>query len=288
MRSDAAIGRWIGPALTMIGVVATLWLAATGKLTLYIHPRYTVFTVSLALVAGVVVIAAAVVLAAGDGSDAAGDDHPERHPHDHARPSRPRRPPQPRGSPTTTKVKPRPLRGPVRRAERQRLASGAQVLILVCAALALLVVPPATLSARTRQNRELVTSGQALDSADTKALSGGNPATFTVKDWAALLRNGGPDAVLRRPVTVSGYVLDQGEKDVFFAVRLIVSCCAVDAQPIGVPVYRPNWRGELDPGGWIELTGTFAENPDPDSRYPTVIAVDTLTPIDEPDQPYVF
>ena len=36
--------------------------------------------------------------------------------------------------------------------------------VLVCAALALLVIPPATLSSTARQNRELVTSGQALDS----------------------------------------------------------------------------------------------------------------------------
>ena len=42
-------------------------------------------------------------------------------------------------------------------------------------------------------------------------LAGGNSATFTVKDWEALLSQGGPEAVLGKDVDVSGYVLDQGK-----------------------------------------------------------------------------
>ena len=83
-------------------------------------------------------------------------------------------------------------------------------------------------------------------------------------------------------------MLDQGEDDVFFVVRMIVSCCAVDAQPIGVPVYRPGWRDELEPSAWVAITGTFVENTDRDSDQQTMIKVGSLSEIDEPDQPYVF
>ncbi len=250
MRSERLVSRWVGVGLTQIGVVATIWLTLTGRLMLYIHPRYMVFTMAMAVLGGIIVTAAIVVTSRA----------PDEDEHDHD-------------------VRPGP---------RTRLLSWARVAILVISALALLVVPPATLSSSTRQNRELVTSGQALDSADTQQLAGGNPASFTVKDWAALLSQGGPEAVLGKDVDVSGYVLDQGEDDVFFVVRMIVSCCTVDAQPIGVPVYRPGWREEFEPSAWVAITGTFVENTDRASDQQTVIKVGSLSEIDEPDQPYVF
>jgi putative membrane protein len=83
-------------------------------------------------------------------------------------------------------------------------------------------------------------------------------------------------------------VLDRGEQDVFFVARLAVSCCAVDAQPIGVPVYRPGWRDEIEAGAWITIQGTFVKNPSPESKESVAIGVGSLAKIDEPDQPYVF
>jgi uncharacterized repeat protein (TIGR03943 family) len=160
--------------------------------------------------------------------------------------------------------------------------------VLVCAAMALLVIPPATLSSSARQNRELVTSGQVLDSTKVAALVGADPATFSVKDWAALLSQGGPEAVLGKQVDLSGYVLDRGGEDVFFIARLAVSCCAVDAQPIGVPVYRPGWRDEIEPGAWIRIEGAFVKNPSRDSQEGVAVGVGSLANIEEPDQPYVF
>ena len=68
----------------LVGAVATLWLAATGKLTLYIHPRYTVFTVVMASAAVILVLAAFAVL-----PGRREDDH-HHHDHDHdAHPSQP-------------------------------------------------------------------------------------------------------------------------------------------------------------------------------------------------------
>ena len=169
-----------------------------------------------------------------------------------------------------------------------RLLTWSNGVVLICAVLALLIIPPATLSSTARQNRELVTSGRALNSAKALPLVGADPATFSVKDWAALLNQGGPEAVLGKQVDLSGYVLDRGENDVFFIARFAVSCCAVDAQPIGVPAYRPGWREEIEPGAWITIQGAFVKNPSPDSQESVAIEVGSLARIDEPDQPYVF
>jgi uncharacterized repeat protein (TIGR03943 family) len=252
LRFEHVIRNWSGPALALVGVIATIWLAATGKLTLYVHPRYTFLTVTMA----VLTLVALVLMAAVGGSPAAGADAG----HDHV----------------------------TRASAMNRLLTWATSTVIICAALALLVVPPATLSSTARQNRELVTSGQALDSTKALPLVGADPATFSVKDWAALLNQGGPEAVLGKQVGLSGYVLDRGEEEVFFVARLAISCCAIDAQPVGVPVYRPGWREEIEPGAWIQIDGAFVKNPSPHSKESVAIGVASLAAIDEPDQPYVF
>jgi uncharacterized repeat protein (TIGR03943 family) len=252
LRFEDVLGHWSGAALALVGVIATIWLAATGTLILYVHPRYTLLTVIMA----VLTLLLLVLLAAVRVSPAA-HEHSD---HDHV-----------------TRV-----------SAFGRLLIWSKAAVLICAALALLVLPPATLSSSARQNRELVTSGQALDSAKVAALVGADPATFSVKDWAALLSQGGPEAVLGKQVNLSGYVLDRGEEDVFFIARLVVSCCAVDAQPIGVPVYRPGWRAEVEPGAWITIQGAFVNDPSRDSQESVAIGVGSLANIEEPDQPYVF
>jgi uncharacterized repeat protein (TIGR03943 family) len=252
LRFEAVLRNWSGAALALVGVIATIWLAATGRLTLYVHPRYTLLTVMMAVLTLLLLVLAAAV---GVSSDADEDSD-----HDHV-----------------TRV-----------SAFGRLLIWSKAAVLICAALALLVIPPATLSSSARQNRELVTSGQALDSTKVAALVGADPATFSVKDWAALLSQGGPEAVLGKQVNLSGYVLDRGKEDVFFIARLVVSCCAVDAQPIGVPVYRPGWRAEVEPGAWITIEGAFVNNPSRDSQESVAIGVGSLAHIDEPDQPYVF
>jgi uncharacterized repeat protein (TIGR03943 family) len=254
LRFEKVLRHWCGAALALVGVIATLWLAATGRLTLYVHPRYTVLTVTTAVLTLLVL----VLMAAVGVSSAAGEDGD--HDHDHV-----------------TRV-----------SAFGRLLTWSNGVVLVCAVLALLIIPPATLSSTARQNRELVTSGRALDSAKALPLVGADPATLSVKDWAALLSQGGPEAVLGKQVDLSGYLLDRGENDVFYIARLAVSCCAVDAQPIGVPAYRPGWRDEIEPGAWITIKGAFAKNPSPDSKESVAIEVGSLAKIDEPDQPYVF
>ena len=252
MRFEDVLRNWTGAALTLVGVIATIWLAAIGTLTLYVHPRYTLLTVIMAVLTLLVLVGMAAL-----GGSSAAHEHSD---HDHV-----------------TRV-----------SAFGRLLIWSKAAVLICAALALLVLPPATLSSTARQNRELVTSGQALDSTKVAALVGADPATFSVKDWAAVLSQGGPEAVLGKQVNLSGYVLDRGKEDVFFIARLVVSCCAVDAQPIGVPVYRPGWRAEVEPGAWITIQGAFVNNPSRDSQESVAIGVGSLANIDEPDQPYVF
>ncbi|MDQ7991685.1 MAG: TIGR03943 family protein [Propionicimonas sp.] len=239
-----------GLLLGLIGIVATCWLAATGQLGLYIHPRYFVFT-TVAVVLALVATVVAFALLPGD----AGDDHDD---HDHA----------PQGR------------------TRRRLRGAGTVLAGLALVVGLLVIPPATLSTATLEQRDLNSS---LDT-DAVTLVGADPAGFALRDWAALVAN--PSTALGyagQQATLSGFVTPSpdGNPDVLYLARFVVTCCTVDAQPVGVPVAVPGWADTYPVDGWLEVTGTFVATSDGSSTV-IVLKPSTLESIEIPAQPYDF
>lgn len=265
---DRLIARWQGIALSLIGIVATVWLALTGRLGLYIHPRYFEFTVIMAVVAAVLIVAAFAFAPApmprhghehGHGQGEYGDDQE----HDHAHDAEPRR-------------------GPTRTA--------LSVLVVVAAAGALLVLPPSTLTSATAAQRSINNSGSAL-AQDTPELVGGDTSQFTVKDWALLLRqNPGADYFADRRIEVTGIVTASPDdpENVFYVTRFVVTCCAVDAQPVGVPVHLPGWAEQFEPDQWVTATGVFEPNADSPSDEPLLLTPADVAVTGQPDEPYVF
>ncbi|AND17910.1 TIGR03943 family protein [Rathayibacter tritici] len=263
MRSERLLARWKGVVLSLIGVVSTLWLAATGRLGLYIHPRYFEFSVVLAMIAGVLLIAAFAVV---PGADEDAHDVPAHDADvDHLHSSTPSAP------------------------WRRVLALAAGVAVIASAAIALLVLPPAALTASTATQREVNTS--AVDASVTAAAPTGDTASFSVRDWATLLRQGASEQFLAgRTATVSGFVTPDAAdpENVFYIARFVVTCCAVDAQPVGVPVYQAGWADTYTEGQWLEASGGFGANPSVTSAETVVLEPATVTPIDEPAMPYVY
>lgn len=245
--------RWLGVTLSLIGVVAILWLGATGQLELYIHPRYTVFTVVMAVIGGAASIAAFLVVPGrshGHHDDDAGL--------------------------------------PDRAGWRATVAVAGSVLLVAATVVALLVLPPATLTSTTADNRDIADSS-ALASADTTALVGGDSTTFTVKDWATLLHQGlGDDFFAGKPAAFSGFLVATDDPDVVYVARFLVTCCAVDAQPLAVPVLMPGWQDEFAVDDWVEVTGGFSPNPDAAATEPIVLVPESVDEIDRPAQPYVY
>ncbi len=248
--------RWQGVVLSLIGIVATLWLGLTGQLALYIHPRYFVFSVVMTVIAAVLVLAAFAL------GSAKVDDHE----HDHADTGA--------------------------GAGRWRwLWPAGSIVTITAAVVGLLVLPPSTLTTATVSQRDLNGSAATLTQLEIGKLSGGDYSAFTVRDWASLLRSGADlDFFAGKTATVTGFVTsDKNDPaNVFFVARFVVTCCAVDAQPIGVPVYHPGWQDEFATDSWVTATSTFQANPDAASRVPIVLIPDAITPTEQPAQPYVY
>lgn len=245
--------------LSLIGVVAILWLGATGRLELYIHPRYVVFTIVMAIIGGVASIAAFLVV---PGRDA--HDHDHAHDHDE----------EPASAPRT--------------GWRAAVAVGGSALLVIATVVALLVLPPATLTSATADNRD-ISGSTALADADTTELVGGDSTTFTVKDWATLLHQGlGDDFFAGKPASFSGFLVATDDPDVVYVARFLVTCCAVDAQPLAVPVFLPGWQERFSVDDWVQVDGGFSPHPDPAAAEPLVLVPTEIAEIDQPAQPYVY
>jgi uncharacterized repeat protein (TIGR03943 family) len=251
--------RWRG--LLLIGVISigTVWLALTNQLVLYIHPRYVVFTVVMALVALAFVVARVVI-----------SGRREHHDHDH--------------DDEDDDLDARPL--------QRGLSIGALALAAALAAGAVLL-PPATLSAATASQRDITATQANLDAASLDDASSADDATFrryTVLEWSSLLaQSSEPSFYAGKPADVVGFITpDPDADDVFYVSRFMITCCAVDAQPIGVPVYFPDWQSQFEPDDWVEVTGEFTANRSTTSAVPIALDPAEVTGVDTPADPYLY
>ncbi|VXB79121.1 TIGR03943 family putative permease subunit [Pseudoclavibacter sp. 8L] len=273
---ERLLSRWRGVALTLFTVVATVWLSMTGGLSLYIHPRYFVFTSIMAVIGGILAIAAIAVTPGRDDHD---------HDHDHSHES------DALGTSTTRRGNRRPRLG-----ARQRIAviaSTTVTLVVVATAfVALIIAPPVTLSSAAVENRSLNANAQTVDSpiSEGETLRGRDTSSFTVKDWAAMLRQGdGEQQVLGERAKLVGFVTeDPDAPDAFILARFVVNCCAIDAAPVGVAVHQPGWQGTYPVDSWVEVDGAFVTNPSASSAERVALMPTTITAIDQPSDPYVY
>ncbi len=239
---------WRGVWAVAVLTVVTLWLAWQGMLGFYIHPRYNIFTILMASIGVVLLVIAS--LTSGQGRSHAG--------HRHAR------------GPTVV----------------EWLSLG-----MVAALIALSVVlPPTTLSSYTAENRSFgtVATPGAVDATDPDTATAGFD-NLTVRDWASLLIQTQDPAFFRgKPFSALGTMTDSGDPNVFFLTRFVVTCCAVDAQPVSVPVYFPDWQEEFTPDAWVVVTGGFQVLPH--VAEPGNLAVVPLEIVEGevPREPYLF
>ena len=245
------VRRWRGVILIGAAVVATLWLAVGNQLVLYIHPRYIVFTVLMAALAVVFVVASAL--------RGHGDEDEE---------------PAPRRAGTAVSV--------------------AAVVAGVAVAVVMVALPPATLSSATAGQRDINGSNIAADAqtvSEVESAPVGAFAAFTVKDWSSLLRQTTDlDFYADKPVDIVGFITADPDdpQNVFYVSRFVVTCCAVDAQPLGVPVYFENWQDSFQLDQWVQATGELGANPSQRSTEPIALDPDSVTIVEQPGEPYLF
>ena len=116
-------------------------------------------------------------------------------------------------------------------------------------------------------------------------------AGFTVADWSSLLRQTSDLSFYAgKPVDVVGFITPDPDDptNMFYVSRFVVTCCAVDAQPVGVPVFLANWQQDYAVDDWVQLTGEFGTNPSTASSQSIALSPDSAAKVETPSEPYLF
>ncbi len=165
--------------------------------------------------------------------------------------------------------------------------------VCVLAFLILLVVSPATLTTATVKQRGINSGiGAAMKPSNAVPLFGsGDYSSFTVKDWASLLTQTSDQSFFAgKTANITGFISPDPDdpQNVFLVSRFVLTCCAVDARPIGVPVYAPDWQSSHKADGWVRVAGAFVRNRSAKSQQHIALQPATITDVAQPREPYVY
>lgn len=215
-----------------------LHLGVSDDLNLYIHPRYIVFTVSMALISLVLLTTHFV------------SEREQKH--DHA---------------------------------SSRLASVPLAAVLVFA----LFLPARSLTSATVSQRS-TDAGSLVTTSSSKPINtlfAGSSRGLKLSDWSRLLSgNNDTSYYANKPAKVSGFVYDAGlGPNTIWLARFVVTCCAVDAQPIGIPIEITDWESDYEQDQWLEVEGEFVLKETAEGEQ-LVLEPTKTTQIEQPSNPY--
>jgi len=176
--------------------------------------------------------------------------------------------------------------------ERQKVSIPVIGLGLIAGALAftLLMLQPKVLSSATALQRGINAGGLNLaTTTNTASFGATNYSQFDIRDWASVLSQATSESFYTgKTANLLGFVSPApgNDPDVFYASRFYITCCAMDAQPYGVPIYAPNWKQHYPVNSWVSVSGGFIENPHKNSSFPIVVMPTKLSAVPEPADPY--
>ena len=252
-----------------------------GDLTLYIHPRYIVFTV-IVNAASMIACTAGFTATAwratsqpldealdGEASDHEASDH-EASDHEASDDGILDEPSD--ESKGTVQV------GERRSLQRPSFTFSFTFCVAALVLAAAYILPASTLSSSMAHQRASNTNtgvglpaqgpdGVTGSTADGTVESGAGETGAGETDalsWTKLLgAEASPGYYEGAEVDVVGFVYrpEGSPPDVFYVARFVVTCCAVDAQPVGLPVRHPGWQERFEEDAWVRVQGAFATTP---------------------------
>jgi uncharacterized repeat protein (TIGR03943 family) len=163
-------------------------------------------------------------------------------------------------------------------------------LLLTAAILGLMITPRAFASqtALDRGVTELIGASRIQPQAFRAQV---RPEERSLVDWVRTLNvYPEPDAYTGQKVKVQGFVIHQPNvsQEYIFLARFILTCCAADAYPVGLPVQlSTSSRQQYPPDTWLEVEGQMTTQTITQKRQLTIKA-DSLKKIPQPQNPYSY
>lgn len=185
-------------------------------------------------------------------------------------------------------------REPVQEAQHMNLIPPrfGSFLLIVVAIIGFSVAPRAFASDKAIQ-RGVAEFGQANSRLQPQSFrTATRPEERSLVDWTRTLSvYPEPDAYTGQKVKVKGFIIhppDLGNEYLFIA-RFVLTCCAADAYPVGLPVKlkQGQTREEFKKDSWFEVEGKMATETLLGKRQLTIIS-NSMKKVDRPKNPYSY
>ncbi len=130
--------------------------------------------------------------------------------------------------------------------------------LLIFVAVVGLVTRPMILNSQSAIQRGIVDSLPPLTLQPQSFVSATKPEDRTLIEWVRTLNvYPEPDTYTGQKANITGFVvhLDSLPDDYVYLSRFIITCCAVDAYPVGIPVKLLSSRNNYPPDTWLKIKG---------------------------------
>ena len=179
-------------------------------------------------------------------------------------------------------------------------APGFSVALLLIVAVLGLLIPPRVLSSQAALQRGVTNTLPLTRFQPQSFRTSTKPEERSLFDWVRTLNvYPEPDAYTGQPANVKGFIIHLPEfpDNYIFLARFVVTCCAVDAYPIGIPVQLEDSRANYPQDKWLIVKGTMNTatlaaigNTDQSGqeKRQLVLVAKTIEEIPTPSDPYDY
>ncbi len=162
--------------------------------------------------------------------------------------------------------------------------------LLVAAAILGLVVTPQVFASQTAIQRGITDSISMTRSQPQSFRSNSKPEQRSLIDWVRTLAvYPEPDAYIGQQAKVQGFVVHPPNMPSQYLLisRFVITCCAADAYPVGLPVKINGNRDTYPADSWQEVEGRMISET-LDGKRQLVIEASSLKKIPKPANPYYY
>lgn len=153
------------------------------------------------------------------------------------------------------------------------------------------IIPPRTLTSVTFAQRASELNGVASSiPIFTISNFSYDYGQYSLKDWlGALQLNPNAKSYQDKPVKLSGFIFDPPNTGdhIQMVARFVVTCCAVDARPVGLYIDMTAYQGQFKADQWVEVSGKMSTLQIAE-EYQLLIVPYNIKLISVPDEPYIY
>lgn len=149
------------------------------------------------------------------------------------------------------------------------------------------ILPKTSLTSATANQR--TTNFNTLPDTPISLTLPASTQNLGLKEWVSLISSAQkPELLIGKEAVITGFIFQSSvlPEGYFMVTRFRVTCCALDATPIGIPV-KYQWKEKFQQDDWVKVIGTIGQETVNDETQIIIIPT-SVDKISQPTDPYVY